>query len=74
MKGWFPYFRYEIEVETWVCIYVSKYVGGVFTPSPNQKNTTAVLAARADGTGKRWIAKQLGIGVSTVNRIIAEAA
>jgi len=34
----------------------------------------AVLAARADGTGKRKIAKQLGIGVSTVNRIIAEAA
>ena len=34
----------------------------------------AVLAARADGTGKRKISKQLGIGVSTVNRIISETA
>ena len=34
----------------------------------------AVLSARAEGTGKRKIAKQLGIGVSTVNRIISEAA
>ncbi|MBT4701978.1 MAG: recombinase family protein [Rhodospirillaceae bacterium] len=32
-----------------------------------------VLAARAKGTGKRKISKQLGIGVSTVNRILAEA-
>lgn len=34
----------------------------------------AVLAARSAGTGKRKIARQLGIGVSTVNRIISEAA
>ena len=34
----------------------------------------AVLAARVDGTGKRKIAKRLGIGVSTVNRILSEAA
>jgi len=34
----------------------------------------AVLAARAKGTGKRKISKQLRIGVSTVNRILAEAA
>jgi DNA invertase Pin-like site-specific DNA recombinase len=34
----------------------------------------AVLAARTMGTGKRKIAKQLGIGVSTVNRILAEAS
>ena len=33
----------------------------------------AVLAARATGTGKRKISKQLGIGVSTVTRILAEA-
>ena len=32
----------------------------------------AVLAARASGTGKRKISKQLGIGVSTVTRILAE--
>ena len=30
-------------------------------------------SARADGTGKRKIAKQLGVGVSTVTRILAEA-
>jgi DNA invertase Pin-like site-specific DNA recombinase len=34
----------------------------------------AVLSAREQGTGKRKIAKQLSIGVSTVNRIISEAA
>ena len=34
----------------------------------------AVLTARAAETGKRKIAKQLGIGVSTVNRIFSEAA
>ena len=34
----------------------------------------AVLAARAGGTGKRKIARQLGVGVSTVTRILAEAA
>ena len=34
----------------------------------------AVLAARATGTGKRKIARQLRIGVSTVNRILSEVA
>jgi len=34
----------------------------------------AVLAARAKGTGKRKISKELGIGVSTVNRILHEAS
>ncbi len=43
-------------------------------PKVNGKTEKAVLAARAKGTGKRKISKQLGIGVSTVNRIIAEAA
>ena len=43
-------------------------------PKVAGKVEQAVLAARADGTGKRKIAKQLGIGVSTVTRIIAEAA
>jgi len=43
-------------------------------PKVNSKTEKAVLTARADGTGKRKIARQLGIGVSTVNRIIAEAA
>ena len=43
-------------------------------PRVTAKVEQAVLAAREGGTGKRKIAKQLGIGVSTVNRIIAEAA
>jgi DNA invertase Pin-like site-specific DNA recombinase len=43
-------------------------------PKVSGKVESTVLAARADGTGKRKIAKQLGIGVSTVNRIISEAA
>lgn len=43
-------------------------------PKVTGKVVKDVLAARADGTGKRKIALQLGIGVSTVNRIIAEAA
>ena len=34
----------------------------------------AVLAARAKGTGKRKIARQLGIGVGTVSRILSEVA
>lgn len=34
----------------------------------------AVLDARVEGTGKRKIAKQLGIGVSTVRRILSEAS
>ena len=43
-------------------------------PKVTGKVERAVLTARAEGTGKRKIAKQLGIGVSTVNRIISEAA
>ena len=43
-------------------------------PKVSRKVEAAVIAARADGTGKRKIAKQMGIGVSTVNRVIAEAA
>jgi DNA invertase Pin-like site-specific DNA recombinase len=43
-------------------------------PKVSGKVENAVLAARADGTGKRKIARQLGIGVSTVNRILSEAA
>ena len=43
-------------------------------PKVNGKIEKAVLAARAEGTGKRKISKQLGIGVSTVNRILSEAA
>ena len=43
-------------------------------PKVTGKVEQDVLAARADGTGKRKIARQLGIGVSTVNRIILEAA
>ena len=43
-------------------------------PKVKGKVVNAVLDAREEGTGKRKIARQLGIGVSTVNRIIAEAA
>ena len=43
-------------------------------PKVSRKTEEAVLAARAEGTGKRKISRQLGIGVSTVNRIISEAA
>jgi DNA invertase Pin-like site-specific DNA recombinase len=43
-------------------------------PKVNRSVEKAVLAARAKGTGKRKISKQLGIGVSTVNRILSEAA
>ena len=43
-------------------------------PKVTGKIERAVLSAGAEGTGKRKIAKQLGIGVSTVNRIISEAA
>ena len=43
-------------------------------PKVTVKTEKAVIAARAEGTGKRKIARQLGIGVSTVNRIISEAA
>jgi DNA invertase Pin-like site-specific DNA recombinase len=42
-------------------------------PKVSGKVENAVLAARAAGTGKRKIARQLGIGVSTVNRILTEA-
>ena len=43
-------------------------------PKVTSKIEKAVLAAREQGTGKRKIANQLGIGVSTVNRIVSEAA
>ena len=43
-------------------------------PKVNGKVEKAVLAARAKGTGKRKISRQLGIGVSTVNRILSELA
>jgi DNA invertase Pin-like site-specific DNA recombinase len=43
-------------------------------PKVNGDIENAVLAARAQGTGKRKISKQLGIGVSTVNRILSKAA
>ena len=43
-------------------------------PKVTEQVERAVLAARADGTGKRKIARRLGIGVSTVTRIIADAA
>ena len=43
-------------------------------PKVNGNVEKAVLSARAKGTGKRKISKELGIGVSTVNRILAEAA
>ena len=42
-------------------------------PKVNGDVEKAVLVARKKGTGKRKISKELGIGVSTVNRIIAEA-
>ena len=42
-------------------------------PKVTRKVERAVMTARAKGTGKRKISKQLGIGVSTVNRIIQEA-
>jgi DNA invertase Pin-like site-specific DNA recombinase len=42
-------------------------------PKVSSRVEKDVLAARAKGTGKRKISKQLGIGVSTVNRILAEA-
>ena len=42
-------------------------------PKVNGDGEKAVLVARKKGTGKRKISKELGIGVSTVNRIIAEA-
>ena len=43
-------------------------------PKVTKNVEKAVLTARAEGTGKRKIAKQLGIGVSTVTRILSEAA
>ena len=39
-------------------------------PKVTSQVERAVLTAREEGTGKRKIAKQLGIGVSTVNRIL----
>ncbi len=43
-------------------------------PKVNGDISKAILKARAAGTGKRKIAKQLGIGVGTVYRVIKEAA
>ncbi len=43
-------------------------------PKVNGDTEKAVLAGIAQGTGKRKLAKQLGIGVSTVKRVLAEAA
>ena len=43
-------------------------------PKVTGKIEKAVLNARAEGTGKRKIAKLLSIGVRTVNRIISDAA
>ncbi len=43
-------------------------------PKVNGGIERAVLAGIAQGTGKRKLAKQLGIGVSTVKRVLAEAA
>ena len=42
-------------------------------PKVSSKVEKAVLAARDEGTGKRKIARQLGVGVGTVSRIISEA-
>lgn len=42
-------------------------------PKVGKQVEKAVRSARTKGTGKRKISKQLGIGVSTANRIIAEA-
>ncbi len=43
-------------------------------PKVNGDTEKAVLAGIAQGIGKRKLAKQLGIGVSTVKRVLAEAA
>jgi DNA invertase Pin-like site-specific DNA recombinase len=43
-------------------------------PRVNGDTEKAVLAKRAEGTGRRKIARQRKIGVSTVNRILSEAA
>ena len=43
-------------------------------PKVNGDTEKAVLAGIKKGTGKRKLAKQLGIGVSTVKRVLAEAA
>ncbi len=43
-------------------------------PKVNGDIERAVLVGIAQGTGKRKLAKQLGIGVSTVKRVLAEAA
>ncbi len=43
-------------------------------PKVNGGIERAVLAGIKTGTGKRKLAKQLGIGVSTVKRVLAEAA
>ncbi len=43
-------------------------------PKVNGDVRKAILKARAAGTGKRKIAKELGVGVGTVYRILKEAA
>ncbi len=43
-------------------------------PKVNGGIERAVLEGIKKGTGKRKLAKQLGIGVSTVKRVLAEAA
>jgi DNA invertase Pin-like site-specific DNA recombinase len=43
-------------------------------PKVNRKTEQLVLAARAQGVGKRKISKQLGIGVGTVVRILNESS
>ncbi len=43
-------------------------------PKVNGDTEKAVLAGIKKGTGKRKLAKQLGIGVSTVKRVLKEAA
>ncbi len=42
-------------------------------PRVSQKTERAILAARAEGKGINRIASGLGVGSSTVRRVIAEA-
>ena len=42
-------------------------------PRVSQKTERAILAARAEGKGIRKIAAELGVGVSTVQRVIKES-
>ena len=46
--------------------------GKVFgRPRVSEKVEAAILAARRKGTGMRRIARELGVGVSTVQRVVA---